>query len=89
MEKRQATRAIVSLQNRLNLNHIEIDSHTNTAIVSLQNRLNLNRTLHTTHNYQAIVSLQNRLNLNDYYRAMKGAASYSFLTKSAKLKRFF
>ena len=36
------TKAIVSLQNRLNLNRDPSDGEGNGAIVSLQNRLNLN-----------------------------------------------
>ena len=34
--------AIVSLQNRLNLNYVHVDNVVTAAIVSLQNRLNLN-----------------------------------------------
>ena len=56
--------AIVSLQNRLNLNNTYGWDEDDLAIVSLQNRLNLNYQPFRLHLYIAIVSLQNRLNLN-------------------------
>ena len=82
-----ASRAIVSLQNRLKLNHSQFNTHWVAAIVSLQNRLKLNAPARGCSSVIAIVSLQNRLKLNLREKYDQMRVGYSFLTKSAKIKR--